>query len=269
MYWRDALSTLLSPLIAKHPLGLFTDMDGTISPIVDKPDEAKITSRNRDLLQSLFSQLALVAVVSGRAADDVRHRVDLPNLTYVGNHGLERWVNGEMVLAPAVAQYRPQIELALHDLQEHRLPGMMIEDKGATLSVHYRQTDNPQTVATQFRPVVKSVVRKHELRLFEGRMIFELRPPVEMNKGTVLRNLINEHHLEAAVYIGDDTTDVDALRMARQLREAGDCYTIGIGVQSPDMPDSVRDAADVMVSDVADVEAFLAWLLKACSASST
>jgi trehalose 6-phosphate phosphatase len=100
-------------------------------------------------------------------------------------------------------------------------------------------------------------------------MIFELRPPIEINKGTAFHSLVNAYQLDSAIYMGDDTTDVDALHMARKLRQTGQCYALGIGVQSPDMPDAVGEAADVMVSGVSDVEDFLDWLFSIRSASST
>jgi trehalose-phosphatase len=100
-------------------------------------------------------------------------------------------------------------------------------------------------------------------------MVFELRPPIQSNKGTAFYHLVQQYRLDAAVYLGDDTTDADALRMARQLRQAGTCYALGLGVASDHTPSVVRDSADLMINGVQDVEAFLSWLLNACMASST
>lgn len=268
-YWRDAIPTLLNHIIQANPMGLVTDVDGTISPIVDNPDQATITPKSRELLQALVSHLALVAVVSGRAAGDVRQRVGLPQLTYLGNHGLERWADDHVEPAPEVKQFRPALENALQALSARQVPGMLIEDKDATLSVHYRQTDDPATVARDFAPIAQAIADEQGLKLFQGRMIFELRPPIQMNKGTAFRQLVAENKLAAALYIGDDTTDVDALRMARQMRENRECYALAVGVQSPDMPEAVAANSDLLVSGVPDVESFLSWLLEARSASST
>ena len=101
--------------------------------------------------------------------------------------------------------------------------GMWIEDKKATLSVHYRQTQDPDQVAEAQRPRVKAIAEEHDLKFFEGRRIFEVRPPIEINKGTAFKAVIEEYNLDAAMYIGDDVTDVDALRVAQHLRGSGTC----------------------------------------------
>lgn len=269
MHWRDAQTTMLHTLVAIPRLGLVTDMDGTISPIVPDPDAAQVTPRSRALLKALQPCLALVAVVSGRAADDVRARVATPGVLCVGNHGLEVWSDGEVKLTPEAAPYRPAIEAAIRDVQGRiAVPGMLLEDKGPTVSIHYRQVDDPEAVARTFRPVVAEIADRHGLTFFEGRMIFELRPPVAINKGTAFRQLVHNHRLEAAVFLGDDITDVDALRMARRLREQGACYALGLGVESAGTPSEVSEAADLVAEGVSGVEAFLAWLLDARKASS-
>ena len=99
--------------------------------------------------------------------------------------------------------------------------------------------------------------------------MFELRPPVNIDKGSVFSDLIHTYKLDAALYLGDDTTDADALQMAQQLRHDGVCYSLGVGVESDDMPALVRDNADLLAVGVGGIEALLAWLLAARSASST
>ena len=269
MNWQDATETLLKPLNNAQRLGVISDMDGTLSHIVSQPDQAAVTPRNRDLLHALHSQLALVAVVSGRAVIDVQARVGLPELVYVGNHGLERWVDNQVELTPEALQHRPAVEAALRDVREVAIDGMFVEDKGATFSIHYRNTANPLAIGEQYSPVMAEIAQRHGLRYFQGRMVFELRPPIEVDKGSALQALIESYTLDAAVFLGDDTTDVDALKMARKLREQGTCYAIGVGVASADMPSAVQDSADVMVSGVSGVESFLEWLLNAASASSS
>jgi trehalose 6-phosphate phosphatase len=269
MDWREARETTLSTLFTHKRLGLVTDMDGTISPIVNVPAEARPTARARDLLAALNAKLALVAIVSGRSAEDVQARVGLPQLVYVGNHGLERWRDGVVEIAPEAAPYRPQVEAAVRAAEAQTLEGLFVEDKGATLSVHYRNTADPAAAAEQLGPVFERIAAENGLRVFRGRMIFELRPPVAFNKGTAFRELVHEYALDAALYIGDDTTDADALRMAHQLRAEGGCYALGVGVDSDDAPDLVRDSADVLADGVDGVEDFFDWLLGSASASVT
>ena len=268
MDWHNATETLLRPLTRPGRIGLLTDMDGTLSPIAATPGTARITPSSRDHLAALHERLALVAVISGRAVTDLIERVGLSQLVYVGNHGLETWVDAQVQIAPEALQYRPALEAALREARETLLPGMRAEDKGATLSVHYRQAADP-TAAQALGPVMASIAAAHGLRLFEGRMVFELRPPLAIDKGSAFAGLVAAHQLDAAVYLGDDTTDADALRMARTLRETGRCHAVGIGVESADMPAIVQESADLLASGVAGVESFLAWLLMAASASST
>ncbi len=264
--WDEQLP-LLKKLFDYERIGLITDMDGTISPIVPVPSDAKPTERNRQLLQQLNQHLELVAVVSGRAVADVRQRVDLPELTYAGNHGLERWQNGGVELAPQAKPYRPNLEQAMQQIKEMMPDGMWVEDKEATLSVHYRDTENPVETAEHYHSHFEEIAISNDLKLFQGRMIFELRPPLDVDKGTIFKQLIEENSLDAALYLGDDTTDADALKMAQHLRQQNICYSVSIGVASDETPAIVTASSDVLVSGVSGVESFLAWLLESVSAS--
>lgn len=267
LHWKEA-QDLLSKLFTYERVGLITDMDGTISPIVAIPSEAKPTEKNRELLQELHQTLALVAVVSGRAVEDVRQRVNLPELVYVGNHGLERWQNGRLVPSPQAKAYRPNLEAAMQALRPQLSEGIWIEDKQVTLSIHYRHAKNPEATAKTFSSILANIATQNDLKLFQGRMIFELRPPLDIDKGTVFKHLVEEFSLDAALYLGDDTTDADALKMAQHLRQMGDCYALAIGIESDETPEAVLNYSDVLASSVSDVETFFSWLLNASKASS-
>ncbi|MFN2150414.1 MAG: trehalose-phosphatase [Anaerolineales bacterium] len=268
MYWENAKNELLEAIHKTH-FGLITDVDGTISPIVDVPDEARVTPRNLKLLAKLGTCLSLTAVISGRAAEDVHQRVGLQGLVYVGNHGMETWQEGKIIVSPAAAAYRDNLSAATPEIKQNLVQGMRFEDKGATLSVHYRQTSHPEQVANELFPVMQSIAEKHSLHLTQGRMVFEFRPPVKIDKGTAFEELVNTYRLEGAFYLGDDTTDVAAFHAARRLRETGECLAYGLGVESQGTPKVVLTEADYLVQEVAGVESFLAWLLKARMASST
>lgn len=267
--WQDARETLLKDLFRHERIGLISDMDGTLSHIVPRPSDATVTPRNRELLAALNERLTLVALISGRGAPDLSQRVGLPGLVYVGNHGLERMVEGEVEVTPEAQPYRQSLQRALSDIQPHLLPGMEIEDKGATASIHYRRADDPAAVSAKLTPVVERIADQRGLAFFPGRMIFELRPPVEINKGTAFAGLIDDYRLDAALWLGDDTTDVDAMRVARQLRADGTCYSLALGAVSEGTPDAVVETADFVAEGVEGVESFLDWLLSASSASVT
>ena len=259
----------LADLARRDDFGLVCDMDGTLAPIVERPEDAALTPRNRELLTALAQELPLVAVVSGRGAAALQDFVGIPGVVYAGNHGLERWIDGEVRPAPGVAEHRPQLQQAAEVLAELVEEGIEIEDKGATLSLHYRRHADPEGFAQRLAPTFAKIASRCGLTLGGGRRVFEFRPPLAVDKGSVLRDLISEHSLGAALFIGDDVTDIAALKMARTLREAGDSAAWGAAVQSEGAPAEVAAAADFLVPEVSGVEDLLAWLLSARKASST
>lgn len=263
MNWTEAQSTLLKTLIEQPRVGLVTDVDGTISPFVNDPSAAQITPRARVLLSALKDRLAVVAVMTGRSAPDAARLLGIDGVAVIGNHGMEQWIDGAPHVPPHIAAYRPVIETALRDIAEHAIPGMWIEDKGATLAVHYRNTDDPDAAKRTLTPPLEAIAARLNLIVYHGQRVIDMRPPLGVDKGSAFRQLILDHDLSGALYIGDDTTDVDALNMARRLRAEGVCYALGVGVESGGTPTAVLDAADLRVPGIPGVEALMAWLLAA------
>jgi trehalose 6-phosphate phosphatase len=269
-HWRDATETLLAPLLRTARLGIITDFDGTLSPIIDDPAASAIAPASKAALTAMQPKLALLAVVSGRGAADIHRMTGIEAAVYVGNHGMERWVGGAVVTPPEAAAYRPNLERVMAALEPRLVVGMVIEDKGATASVHYRRTADPAATAEQMRPVLEQITGEHDIELHTGKMIFELRPPIKQDKGTAFRALVDEFKLTGAVFLGDDVTDAAALRASGELRTAGTAYGVGVGVRHPDdTPQPVLDHSDVFADGVGDVSAFFGWLSNALSASST
>ena len=262
MNWREEANTTLRDLLINcHRIGLVTDMDGTISPIVSRPEDAQVTQRNRTILEQLNEVLALVAVVSGRPVDDLQSRVGLSDLVYVGSHGLERWVNGAVSIVPDALQYRPGIERLAEEVRPlaKRFVGLTIEDKGLSLAVHYRNTRDPDTVSRTLEPTMQALGRNHGLSLMQGRKVFEFRVPLKVNKGAILGQLVAEYSLDGVIYLGDDTTDLDAMRKLRSLRAETALRGLSIGVESSEMPPGLRETADLLATDVSDIEELLSW----------
>lgn len=268
MIWED-IKDKLRKVIDKPRFGLITDVDGTISPIIDVPDAARVTPENARLLSQLREKSTLVAVVSGRSAEDVAQRVGIPGLVYVGNHGMETWAEGEVRVSAEAEVYRDDLVLALQDVRGNVIEGMRLEDKGATLSVHYRQTAFPEKAVAELTPVMQEIATRHGLVLTQGRMVFEFRPPVNIDKGTAVKDLVVSHKLEAVIFLGDDTTDVSAFQMVRQLRVSDRCLGYGLGVKSQATPPLVLTESDCYVEEVAGVESFLGWVLNSRIASFT
>jgi trehalose 6-phosphate phosphatase len=240
-------------VLSHKPAGLLTDVDGTISAIAPTPSDAYVSSEFRDTLSRLARYLDIVAAVSGRAARDVQAMVSVPEMTYVGNHGMEQLHGNEVRRSPEVEKYRPHLDETLEALRRDLtgIRGVLIEDKGSSASIHFRLAESPDQTGDIIRQHVSRLVGP--LRVTEGKMVIELRPPVNVTKGTAVRALIAERGLRGVLYIGDDVTDVDALQAIRAAREQGDDRSVaglGIGVIGPDTPPGVLAATDVTVEGI-------------------
>ena len=255
--------TSLEQLAQIERLGVFTDIDGTLSEIAPTPDSAYVEPACIQALRDLAPLVTVVAAITGRAPADAYRMVGVDELVYVGNHGLERWVDGEIVALPAARPYVRAVNSVLTALEQHDLPsGVLLENKGVTASIHYRQTAEPLQAATQLEAVLRPLCQQHDLRLMPGRMIFELRPPLELHKGTAIKALIDEYALQGAVFIGDDITDVDGFRVLQTARNTN-ITTLSIGVTSAETPAAVREHSDQHVAGIGGVVAWLQALIQA------
>jgi trehalose 6-phosphate phosphatase len=216
------------------------------------PAEAVVIPEAREALSRLRDRLAFVGVVTGRAAPVGEALVDVPGLTYVGNHGLEWRRGGASVDHPSAVESIPAVRAALAEIQAGAEAaglgdGVIIENKRLSGTVHYRLAEDPERAQTVLRRLAEAAVARHGLRQTEGRFIIELRPQAAVNKGTATADLIARHGLRAAVFFGDDTTDVDAFRTIRRLRERGELCGLRVGVVGPETPVAVREESDATV----------------------
>ena len=254
-------------VLRNQPCGLLTDIDGTISPIAATPDAARVSSVAREHLRHLAQYLAVVGVISGRGASDAAALLGLPELIYIGNHGMEEWKAGRSEPITAARPYVNAITAVLQEAQAQiKLPGVLFENKGVTASVHYRLTRDPQQAQAAIGEVLATLAAQHDLRVTGGRLVWELRPPLTVNKGTAIHRIVAEHNLRGAIFLGDDRTDTDAFVALRELREQGHCATLNIGVLAAETPEIVRQLADVGVDGITGVEQFLAQAVEVVSA---
>jgi trehalose 6-phosphate phosphatase len=242
-------------ILRQSPAALVTDIDGTISAIAPTPFEAVVHADALLALERLTELLEAVAVVSGRAPADGAAMVGLEQVTYVGNHGLERIVRGTPWTHPVAEAARPAIAAALEEIQAGILaageaPWLIIENKGVTGTVHYRLAEDPEAAAELLNPLAAVAAERHGLRVVPGRMIVELRPALSLNKGTAIRDLVTELGLRGIVFFGDDVTDVDGFRALRALREEGLAATLNVGVLAAETPDIVAENVDLSVNGV-------------------
>jgi trehalose 6-phosphate phosphatase len=251
----DAVVMACMEVLRQAPSAVVTDIDGTISAIAPTPAEAMVDPGAQAALALLVERLAVVAVVSGRAPQDGVAMVGLPELIYVGNHGPERIARGTPWTHPVAAAAQPSIAAALAEIESAArsvadMPWLLIENKGVTGTVHYRLAPDQIAAAALLEPLARSAADRHGLRLTLGRMIFEVRPALAVNKGTAIRELAQDLGLRGIVFFGDDVTDVDAFRALRELREAGEAATLRVGVLGPDTSPAVLAEIDLSVVGV-------------------
>jgi trehalose 6-phosphate phosphatase len=247
----------LEPALAQRPFGLATDIDGTISPIVRTPDVAAVTPLCRRYLEQISQRVEVVAVISGRAPEVARRLVGVEDLVYVGNHGLSWWRRGQEETLGEAVPYETMIREAKEELAIRLdLPGLILEDKGPILAFHYRLCADHEGTR---RAILAALARweTRGLRVREGRMVFELAPPVDIDKGTALARLTETYRLASVLYLGDDLTDVDAFRVLRTWRHGGKVGGAAIAVANPESGPKVMEEADYWVDGVPGVE----WLL--------
>lgn len=238
-------------LLDAGPLALTTDFDGTVSEIAPTPEQARIHPRCRDNLAELSEQLPLVAVVSGRHVEDVRQLVGLPGVVYVGNHGLERWENGTTYVEPSASEEFLVIRSILENARvELNIPGLLFEEKGTGASIHYRSTSNPSAARKRITSLLRDLAKGKEVEVVEGRRVVELRPALEVNKGSALIDLLGRYDVRGAVYAGDDQTDLDAFAGLRRWADQEGKRAVTVGVISAEMPPELAEEADVTVDGV-------------------
>lgn len=248
----------VSRTLAREPAGLFSDFDGTLSPMAATPDGASLAPGVRDVLIALAGRIGLVGIVTGRAVDDARARVDVADLLYVGNHGLEWAERGVHVDHPVGIAAAASIAAALGQIREEvasamTLGGLVFEDKRLSGSIHYRLSEDPIAMGSALGTITHRVAAARGLHVASGKMVYEIRPTASVSKGTALREIALARGLRGAVFLGDDVTDVDGFRALRALRESHALSTLAVGVLTPDTAPSVIAESDVLLDGVDDV----------------
>lgn len=256
--------TVLDRVVAaltQVPAGLLTDIDGTISKIAPTAELARAEPSAVAALARLSERIALVAAISGRGAPDAARLIGLPKMIYVGNHGFERHSAAGSQIDPQAIPYLPAVAAALEATEREAdrsgLRGLVFENKGATASIHYRLAPDPAAMRARLTGLLARLPEAQGLRVTEGRMVFELRPPVRIGKGEGVRALIKEYGLRGAVFLGDDVTDLDAMRELRQMTNAEGVVGVNIGVAAPEAPAELAAMADALVEGVDGVCALL------------
>jgi trehalose 6-phosphate phosphatase len=232
---------------------ILTDIDGTLAPIVPTPDMSEVSEELRGLLRKLSEKYLLVAGISGRKTQDALDLIGLNEIVYFGNHGFEILRDGEVEVIPDALPYFERVQELERRAKEELAPlGAFVEEKGITASVHYRNV--PPEVGERSVQFVKAEGERLGLRITVGRGVVEARPPIRADKGTAVRALVEEYRPKRAMFLGDDTTDLDAFRELAALREDGTLEEIlRVGVRSEEGPPEIVNEADLVVDSVEGV----------------
>ena len=243
--------------LAERPSGLFVDFDGTISRLAPTPDEAIASPCAVASLDRLSRRLDVVCVLSGRRARDIRDKVGLSELLYAGNHGAENIDGDAHYVSPLAQQYGGIIERVLRELRGLAdADGMIWEHKGSSAAVHYRAAADPESARRGLASALEEIGASG-LQTFWGKMILEIRPPIGLHKGHAIRRIVEERGLRGAVFLGDDSTDVDGMQALADLRRHGKVRGCSIAVVDEGTPAALLAAAGYRLDGVDGVEALL------------
>jgi trehalose 6-phosphate phosphatase len=248
----ETLAEALRPLTeAPERAAVLCDVDGTLAPIVQRADEAQVPDRAARLLGQLARRYACVACISGRAAGEARRLVGVGRIFYAGAHGAEVLAPGERSATsiPAFATWREPVRRFAdeRDDAELRRLRVRIEDKGPIVAFHWRGAPDEDLARTR----VEAIAAEAEtggLATHWGRKVLEIRPPVPISKGRAVEELVGRSGARAALYGGDDATDLDAFDGLDALVDAGALDSaVRVGVASEEGPAAIVERADVVV----------------------
>jgi trehalose 6-phosphate phosphatase len=208
--------------ISGRKVVVFIDYDGTLTPITQKPEDARISEEMRQAVLDL-AQKCTVGIISGRDLSDVKNMVGIEDIIYAGSHGFDISSSDQNMNYQRGLDYLPdldQAEKSLHNFLQG-IAGCQVERKKFAIAVHYRRVD--ERLVPEIEAVVDKMLVSHpKLRKTGGKMIFELRPDIDWDKGKALSWIMKKLHLDGdevlPFYIGDDLTDEDAFQ---ELRKRG------------------------------------------------
>jgi trehalose 6-phosphate phosphatase len=244
---------------------ILLDIDGTLAPIVRHAADAHVPESTRTLLIEIAKRYQLVGCVSGRRATTARQIVAIGTIAYVGNHG------GELLRPGAT---RPEVDPELGAwtervrefaasayTSERQRIRVRSEDKGSIAAFHWRGAPDEEAAAAAVGEIAE-LAAKQGFAVHWGRKVLEVRPPVALDKGLGVATLLHGAPVTTALYVGDDSTDLDAFRGLRELVESGAlARALCVAVRSDEAPAELAQQADVTVEGPGGVRGLLEALL--------
>ena len=241
----DGKASVAAFLACEGRAGVLLDFDGTLSPIVARPELAKIRDGARDAIARLVDKVAVVAIVSGRTPAQLHELVGVPGVILAGLYGLgDETITLPAGLADAVADVAASV------------PGARVELKGASIAVHFRGADVPDDARSQLAPQLEAIAREAAMALLAGKRVWELVPGGRPLKDGAVERIAATSALDAILYAGDDVADLRAFEALDRLAAAG-VATVKVAVFGPETPSQLADAADVVVDGPAGLVALL------------
>jgi trehalose 6-phosphate phosphatase len=248
----ETLAETLRPLTERpESAAVLCDIDGTLAPIVARAEEAAVPEQTSRVLARLARRYRVVACISGRGAAEARRIVGVGGIAYAGAHGAELLLPGQSQaeLVPAFATWADRVrEFALsHDSPELRRLRIRIEDKRAIFAFHWRGAPDEEAARTMLEGIAGEAESAGFITHW-GRKVLEIRPPVPINKGHAVRELLGSAQVRAAIFGGDDATDLDVYDALAALRSEGALdHAICVGVRSDEGPAAIVERADLVV----------------------
>jgi trehalose 6-phosphate phosphatase len=242
------------------------DVDGVLAPIVQHPDDAHMPESTRRPLIEVAKRYRVVACVSGRRASDARRVVSLGSIAYLGSHGSEVLRPGSISpeMDRELQAWTRRVQNFAREAFSEELRRLRVrhEDKEAIAALHWRDVPDEEGAEAAVREVAEAA-EKAGFNAHWGRKVLEIRPPVRIDKGAGIVKLLRETELAAAIYVGDDTTDLDAFRGLTELVELGTLQTaLRVGVASDETPSKLEEEADAMVDGTEGVRDLLRALIR-------
>ncbi len=240
---------------------VITDFDGTLAPIVDDPVAAVALPGVVDAMHQLAKRFGRVAVVSGRPVQFLRDRLELDRrgpcgLIVSGLYGLERLDGHDHSVHPEALDWQGAVEETAERAEAAAPPGVGVERKGLSVTLHVR---NAPQLAQWARSWAETSAADSGLALHAGRMSWELRPPLAVDKGTVVADLVADK--QAACFLGDDVGDLSAFDALDRMDARPGTVVLRVGVRSPEAPPELIERADLLVDGPSGSLAFLRRLL--------
>jgi trehalose 6-phosphate phosphatase len=244
---------------------VFCDIDGTLAPIVQRADDAKVPEAASRLLAAIARRYACVACISGRSVAEARRLVGVGGIAYAGMHGVEMlWPGATRTeMNPEVSAWADRVRdfARDNDSRELRTLRVRIEDKGPIWAYHWRGAPDEDSARARVQEIAQAA-EEAGLDVHWGRKVLEVRPPVPIDKGQAVRALVDRYPVRAALFAGDDATDLDAFHGLGQLHAEGRLrHALRVCVGSDEGPSELAQEADLVVDGPEGVRALLEALI--------